>query len=226
VGDEARLAFSRRTAEISAHLRARGLTGARRPSSRAATVAALVTRADKDLSVSVEELQPGWRERARTVGLGPHRLEALLDRVPARTRAEDATGPLDRAVPDTALVEALGGTRDANASFSRRHAVRAWAASLPRGAPAAAVEERVDAFLSSPFVLAAQSDVRRLDGPGVAERGHVVADGLRRPGIERTADERELRRLEELMRRRGMPVGRGVGHEVERDTEIGLGVCR
>jgi conjugative relaxase-like TrwC/TraI family protein len=226
VGDEARLAFSRRSAEIAAHLEARGLARAGpRPSSRAATVAALVTRQEKDLSVSVQELRPWWRERARAAGLGPRRLEAVLNRVPARALAEEEQRSADRDGQDVALAETLGSSRRLDAGFSRRHAVRAWAGSRPRGAPAAAVEERVDRFLASSAVVLAHADVPRIDGPGVAEQAHLVVEALRRPPVGRALDLQEQRRLEELVRRRGVTLGHEPAYERGRDME-GLALGR
>src|SRR5688572_20989469 len=73
-------AFSRRRAEIEAHMAERGETTA-----RAAQIATYATRKAKDSSVEAEGLLPEWRERARTLGLDEDTLADLVGRVaPAR----------------------------------------------------------------------------------------------------------------------------------------------
>ena len=232
VGEEARQAFSRRSAEIAAHLEGRGLDRREdRPSPRAATVAALATRADKNPTVSVAELRPSWHERARAAGLGPRRIEAVLGRVPARVLCDE--GPVASLPgPDLELTTALALTRPAETRFARRHAVRAWAASRGRGAPAAGVEERVDVFLASPAVVDAHPGSGHLDGPGVAERSCALSEEVRGHFLERLGHQREARSLDELLRRRGMSLGLDAprspapGTALELGTSIGIGMGR
>jgi hypothetical protein len=192
-------------------------------------VAALSTRPEKDLSVSVEELLPGWRERARATGLGPRRIEAVLGRVPARAMCDEAAAPSPLR-PDAELTAALAQSGRADVDFSRRHAVRAWASSRPRGAPAAGVEERVDTFLSSPAVVDAHPGSPHVDGPGVAERSRALSDDVRAGILDRGAHQREQLRLETLLRRRGMALGaeatRSHRRGVPLEQELGLGMGR
>lgn len=231
VSEAARHAFSRRSAEIAAHLDGLGIERPAEASSpRAAMVAALVTRADKDLTACVEELRPSWLERARVAGLGPRRIDAVFGRVPARAISDDAPAVLPGR-PDLELTNELAQTRRADADFARRHAVRAWAASRTRGAPAPGVEERVDAFLSSPAVVDAYRSVSYFDGPGVAERSRALSEDVCRPLLERAVHQREHRRLEELLQRRGRslepdtvrPKTRDLLIELEISTGFGFG---
>lgn len=183
IGVEARAEFSRRSAAVLAHLAEQGLILDGRASRRASQVAALATRTPKDLATSAEALLPWWRERARAVGLGAVRLEALLGRVPPRSlRQEVGLAPnsdVDQRLWQRAMAESLGAIRDAGQPFARRHLVRGWASSRPLGAPAAEVEERVDRFLGSDGV---RGDDRRprvaSTQAGVAEGRHVLDERL------------------------------------------------
>ena len=181
---EARREFSRRATQIARYLAGADMTGANRsganmtggdglggdgPGGRARTVAGLATRADKDPTVGADALRPQWQERARTVGLGPRRLEAVLDRSPRRP------GPSSPSVPDgeafaAAVTRALG---DLERPVARRDVIRASCRALPQGAPAPAVEDAADRLLTT---LEPDTGQRgRRTGPGVAERRHRVA---------------------------------------------------
>lgn len=253
VGEQARRAFSRRSAEIAAHLAARGLApgDGRPPSPRAAEVAALATRSPKDVGSSVEQLLPEWRRRALEVGLGPRRLEAVVGRAPVpmpeRVVGSEETHPR-RAAPgrgeDRALalamaeaLESLGPDR--SAQFARRHVVRAWAATRERGEPARSVEAHVDRFLSSDGVVALGSvDGASRGGPGVAEGRHRllgrdfergrelgrdVEGDLGRDAGRRRDDVAERRLLGELLARRGMSLADGETRSMGRDLGMSLG---
>jgi hypothetical protein len=199
IGPEARRAFSRRATDIAAYLTEHGWDGG-----RSATVAAHVTRDEKDPFLAAEDLQPQWRERASAVGLGPHRLEAVLDRAPRRTSPSWPSVEAHRPVVGEALAEL-------DRPVTRRDVVRAWCRSLPDGAPAVALEEAVDRHLD---VMAPEMGARRRwQGPGVAERRHDPPA----PDVARTAAKDLSRRL----------AGRGIGLDGadhrRRDGGLGLG---
>ncbi len=221
VSDEARLEFSCRAAEISAHLASRQQEACdpRSPSRRAVRVAAVVTRSAKDLGTTVDELRPGWRQRARTVGLGPGRIEAMLGRVPSRGLADDA--PALRPAPDRAVVEALEALGRPGDTFARRHVVRAWAATQELGSSVPAIEERVDRFLCSPDVRPAGGPWREDGHPGVGERPHTLSVELARR-VDRGRTVLDERRLDDLLRRRGMALGGERGRSLEPDTGMGF----
>lgn len=226
IGVEARREFSRRSAAIAEHLMERGLAGGGDgPSPRAAVMASLITRPPKDLAVGVGDLRAGWRERARAVGLGPRRLEAVLGRVPSRPRTEDHS--------EWELVAALAGQQSPHLPFARRHVVRAWASSRQLGAPVADIERAVDHFLDSGLSYVAGDERSRLDGPGVAERRRLLPERLLSDDFSARGPEHdtERRRVEEQLRRRAPLVGplaaeRPVGIEWGRDRGRGMGLER
>jgi hypothetical protein len=170
-------------------------------------MAAHVTRAEKDPLVAAEDLQPQWRERASAVGLGPRRLDGVLDRAPRRSSPSwlmagqsEAHGPV--------VSEALA---ELNRPVTRRDVVRAWCRSLPEGAPAVAVEEAADRHLDA---MAPEIGARhRWQGPGVAERRHDPPA----PDVARTTARELARHL----------AGRGIGLDRtdprRRDRGLGLG---
>ncbi|MDE3085823.1 MAG: relaxase domain-containing protein, partial [Acidobacteriota bacterium] len=214
IGTEVRRAFSRRSAAIAAHLADRGLAGPAGTSRRASTVAFFVTRPEKNLDVPVDDLRREWRRRGRELGLGPLRLEALLDRSPRR-----AARDVGREGTDQEIYRALVTVRPASSSFTRRDAVRAWAGTLPWGAPAADVERVADAFLARVGRSGAPGGRGRdPGGAGVAETRHGLPEDLGRAVADRGGDRREERRLlEALLARRGMALvaDRALGRGVE-----------
>jgi len=155
IGPEVRREFSRRATEITAHLAERG-----RESGRARTVAAHVTRADKDPLLGADDLRPQWKDRALATGFGPVRLEAALDRAPRRSVSDGAL--LGDGFPTVPFL-ARG---DGHGTVTRRDVVRAWGRSLASGAPAAAVEEAADHLLERLAPEAGRRGERH--GPGVA----------------------------------------------------------
>lgn len=228
VGEEARRAFSRRSAQVLAQLGtaigAEVAGSSRTASPRAREIAALVTRPPKDLSLSVEELRAEWSRRAREAGLGPRQIDAVVGRLPARARGA-TTSELSRAGTEGhsagAEQRAMAGALEAaypswaGTSFARRHVVRAWASTCRRGEPARAVEERADGFLASDAMSGCPTTRFGYDGPGVAEARHTLAEGFlgraaQRAGAERARAERagaelaERRDLDEMLTRRGM----------------------
>ena len=203
IGPEARREFSTRSAQIGAHLAARGLAppgpgrGApvqaahlglgRRAGPRATAIAAHRTRAAKDPAQQVDDLLEWWHRRAEGVGLGPRRLQAVLDRVPRRAPVSPDLDLLrDRVTRDLAT---------ARPTATRRDVVRASCARLPAGAPLPWLEEAADHVVSSLEPLHPDHGTSRWRGPGVAEprlrlEGHLGRErlGLERPGLERSAD--------------------------------------
>jgi conjugative relaxase-like TrwC/TraI family protein len=200
---EARREFSRRATQIAAHLAERGATGG-----RARTVAGHITRADKDRFLGADDLRPQWQDRARAVGLGPIRLEAVLDRAPRRSERWDRSDRQPSAVSDN--VRALLGTADR--PVTRRDVVRAWCRSLPGGAPARTVEDAADRLLENLEPERGPRGARH--GPGVAERRHQPPS--------RTLDRADSERAEvsRLLARRGIGLDRS-GH---RSPDVGFGL--
>jgi conjugative relaxase-like TrwC/TraI family protein len=223
IGPEARREFSRRSAAVAVTLAEWGLPGGRdRPTRRAATMASLISRPAKDLAAGADELLAGWQARARAVGLGPGRLEAVLDRVPNRSRPHDDDS-------ERALVVALADQRSLDSPFARRHMVRAWASSRQRGAPVADIEKRVDEFLGSGLSYAGDDERSRLEGPGVGERRRLLPERLLSDELagHRRAREGERHRIEQQLRSRGRGVERpaservvGVGRALDQGLEV------
>ncbi|HXQ44679.1 MAG TPA: MobF family relaxase [Acidimicrobiales bacterium] len=214
IGPEVRREFSRRASQIATHLAERELS-----SGRARTVASFATRAGKDPLLGADDLRSQWRDRARTVGLGPPQLDAVLDRAPLRpVPPGDALGSGHPGGLDEEVTRALGDLRRA---VARRDVVGAWARSLPAGAPGPAVEEAADRLLVD---LAPESGPRgERQGPGVAERRYaspsLTPERDRRADIERG----ELSRL---------LAGRAIGLDrsdhgrrpLDRDRDLGVGL--
>jgi conjugative relaxase-like TrwC/TraI family protein len=248
IGAEARAEFSRRSAAVLAHLAEQGLLREGGVSRRAREVASAATRPPKDLAAGAEDLLGWWQERAKAVGLGPARLEAVLDRTARRSSmneglvAGEALGPSWPAgsgpgVLERAMVESLRAVRDLDQPFARRHLVRAWASSRPLGEPASAVGERVDRFLGSDAVREAGERPRLVAREaGVSERRHLLDERLLSLGPEgpRHDDEarrlearrHEARQLEAQLARRGMRVDPGRGLERGRARHRGAGLER
>jgi conjugative relaxase-like TrwC/TraI family protein len=207
IGPEARGAFSRRAAAIAEHLAERGLGGP-----RARAVAGHATRPGRDTTVSVEDLLPEWERRAEAMGLDPGRLGAVLDRVPRRA------GP----GPDLALEEAVvGEVGRRGPTATRRDVVRAWCATLPVGAPAAAVEVAADHVLASLDPIAAHAG--RVDRAGVGERRHVVGHRDIGRHVPDGADIERLLSARGMERAGGRQRERGVGRMPSDDLGIGFG---
>jgi conjugative relaxase-like TrwC/TraI family protein len=210
VAPEVRREFSRRAAEIRAHLADRELTTGRElTSGRARTVAAFATRAEKDPQLGADDLAPQWRRRAGAVGFGARRLEAVLDRVPRREAASAAADLVD-APRAAAVTRSLG---DLRRPVTRRDVVRTWCRSLPAGGPAPAIEDAADRLLDD--LLPETGPRARRDGPGVAES--------RRQVPARTAErlvETERAELARLLAGRGM----GPDRPGSRRPDIGWGL--
>jgi conjugative relaxase-like TrwC/TraI family protein len=203
IAPEARREFSRRSAEIAIHLAERDMTGA-----RAQTVAAHVTRADKDLHLSADDLRPQWKDRAQAVGLGPRRLESVLDRTPRVALSQ--TSALEGSEFPSAVGEAL---EDLRRPVSRRDVVRAWGRSLSGGAPVPEVEEAADAVL---HYLSPEPGWRGArHGPGVAERSHDIDARVLERGLAATVG-RERKERSRLL------AGRGIGRSQSGRQELGL----
>ncbi|HEY7947523.1 MAG TPA: MobF family relaxase [Acidimicrobiales bacterium] len=213
IGPHVRREFSRRAAAIAAHLAERDLG-----SGRAKTVAGFATRAERDPLVGADALRPQWQDRARAVGLGPRRLEAVLDRVPrAAAHISDAAGDRDTGRA-AAVADALA---DLHRGVSRRDVVRAWCRSSDDGAPAPQVEAAADRMLEQ--WRPQPGPLGQRQGPGVAERRHEVES----PSLERDGG-RDRRRAEtERVELSRLLVGRGIGldrfTDRRRDGGLALG---
>jgi hypothetical protein len=177
--------------------------------------------------VSVDDLRGEWRRRARELGFGPARVEALLGRSPLRSAAEPGAVPREVVAPEV-VVAALGAVGAAPATFTRRDVVRAWAGSQPQGAPAGEVERTAEAFMAHVAGPGAAGPARPgQEGRGVAEGRHVLPDELRLDvdvGPGRRLDRRQDRRqLEQLLGRRGMTLATEPSRGRETAVGIGLG---
>jgi conjugative relaxase-like TrwC/TraI family protein len=157
-------AFSRRRAEIEAHMAERGETTA-----RAAQVATYATRKPKDRSIEAGGLLPEWRDRARSLGLDDEALADLVGRVapslvpaPGTTAAEELFA--DLAAPDGLTAQV--------STFGRKEVLQAICDRLPAGAEIGQVVDLAAAFVASDHVVSIgvperlwTADVlRRLDG--------------------------------------------------------------
>jgi conjugative relaxase-like TrwC/TraI family protein len=199
IGPEARREFSRRATQIADHLTERDQT-----SGRSREVAGYATRADKDPHLSADDLRPQWKDRARTVGLGPRQLDAVLDRVPVRSVAEAWPSGLGKI--EATVTQGLG---DMGRSVTRRDVVRTWCRALPSGAPAASVAQAADQLLE---IMAPESGPRgERHGPGVAERRHQP------PSLTRHRERTELSRL---LADRGI----GLDRSGARGPDLGFGL--
>jgi len=216
IGPEARAEFSRRSQAIRAHLVERGLVdeaagtpeaaAAGAGSGRARAIAAAVTRPARVADLDPESLRPWWQGRARAVGLGPRRLETVLDRVPQRGR--HGAGSQVASVEDVAA--AVCSARGSDSPFSRRHAVRAWASVQPAGAPAAVIGRDVERLMA---VSEPCDSIRAShDGPGVAEVRRALPERLRRQEIDLLLAKRGMQRTGALeLGHAREPMDRGMG---------------
>jgi conjugative relaxase-like TrwC/TraI family protein len=216
IGREVRGAFSRRSAQIEAHLVERGLVApgdSRRqsPSQRAVSVASLATRAERDPHLAPESLVAGWKQRAIEAGLSPRLLESTLERAPRATVIDQGATLRAQWVEVEA---ALGGHER---GVARRDVVRVWCSQLARGGNASEVQRAVDGRLSELTAFKGPSGLR--DGPGVAERRHAVEP----PSLDRAA-QAERQRLERFLAERGMSRPLDQSLSLARDSGLGLGL--
>jgi hypothetical protein len=168
--------FSQRSAGIDEYLARR--TGPR-PAGR--RVAALATRPDKDVTVTVEALRDEWRRRAGDFGfdLGD------LTRVVGLGRDD----PLRPVVDRDRLVEQLGLLSGRRRTLAHRDVVAAVAGAALRGASSDAVEAvaaRVVGATGAPCPVAGPDGGDRRCGPSTEPRwaaGDVARAVARRPGL-------------------------------------------
>jgi len=214
IGREVRRAFSRRAAQIEENLAERFATTGT-PSQRARTVAALSTRAPRDVNLAPETLRGWWEERARDVGLSPRILESTLGREPQRRHL----GQLEQLgqLGQFGQLEQLEQLGQLGRSVTRRDALRAWCSVAENGATAKEVEEIADRYVSRLEPVEGWAGAR--DAPGVGERRHVVETRA----IERDAQE-ELRRMDRHLAARGMSRSRDRSLGLERDQGLDVGV--
>jgi conjugative relaxase-like TrwC/TraI family protein len=168
IDPEVRRAFSRRTVEIETALQQSGRSGP-----RAARIAAVRTRPDKDLATPYEELVSGWRERSYRLGISDNRLGSLVGRSPVAPSV-----PADRWA-ERALGEHGVAARDG--TCRRGDLVRSRCASLPAGALVAEVERDIERLLTAGAVIEVPAPSppkdRRLQGPS----GRSIPAGVPEP---------------------------------------------
>jgi conjugative relaxase-like TrwC/TraI family protein len=145
-----RRAFSRRSAEIETALAQAGQSGP-----RAARIASVRTRPDKDLGTPYDDLVVGWRERSYRLGVSDARLGAVVRRSRATGPEPVARGESDARLEDRWAERALGeqGVAARDGTCRRGDLIRARCASLPSGAPVTEVERDVGALLAEGRVI-------------------------------------------------------------------------
>jgi conjugative relaxase-like TrwC/TraI family protein len=209
IGPEVRRGFSQRSAAIQNDLATYATTDSgpiRKGGHRAVEVASLKTRQPKDMTIGADELRPNWRKRAIELGLGPVRLESVLERA---AYARQPGWELNQD-PEQVVMRLASAGR----AVSRRNVVQAWCMELPRGAQVNEVEKASDRLL----VALDRGGGRDLQSDG------VMRDGLMRDG--RGVTERRLP-LESL--ELGSLAPRYADHKIElerardRGQETGLG---
>lgn len=157
-------AFSRRRAEIEAHMAERGETTA-----RAAQVATYATRKPKDKSIEAEGLLPEWRERACTLGLDDEALARLVGRVKPELIPEPGTTVAEELF---AALAAADGLTAQLSTFGRKEVLQAICDRLPAGADIGQVVALAKEFVASgrvveigvPERLWTNDLLRRIDG--------------------------------------------------------------
>ncbi len=132
VPKELRVAFSTRRGQILAAMEAHGATSA-----KAASAAALSTRAPKTEHVTEAELRRPWVEAARPFGWSPADLTRFVRTPGLVIEDEDIPGRLT----------------ESDATFTRRDVVRAVAQAATQGASLGDIEERTDAFLRAELAI-------------------------------------------------------------------------
>ena len=146
VPEAALRAFSTRRSQVVAHLAEHATTGW-----RAAQVAAVATR-DPKTTPDLVELRGEWEARAAQHDFGPVERNALLDQV--RWRPQSVS---ERHFEESRL---LGeeGLCEKRAAFTDADLVSAWAAALPKGAPARSVRTLAELFADDARVLALDTE--------------------------------------------------------------------
>ncbi len=142
---ELRTHFSRRSQEIAEHLKEHGGR-----SRRARELAALETRQAKQHAPPVGRLREDWRARAAEHGLDRAELDALLHRGTPREP--------DLARDAAHLASPEGITQQAS-TFTRRDAVRAWAAAHRDGVDADRLARLTDRWLASDHAIRIARDL-------------------------------------------------------------------
>jgi conjugative relaxase-like TrwC/TraI family protein len=188
-------AFSRRRAEIEAHLADRGET-----SRKAAEVAALATRKAKDYGVHPESLAAEWHARADRLGFDARARAAVLGRT---TPLPPSPEVLARAARQLLGPDGLTARLPV---FDRRDALRGWCAQLPAGAPVAMVERLADQLL-------ANNDVVPVDRPAIAPRPGAERSFARHTTTEMLAVEQAV--IDAALRRRNAGVAIAAPEAVE-----------
>jgi len=157
-------AFSRRRAEIEAHLEEHG-----RSSARAAQWATYATRRPKDRNTMAEDLFAEWRSRAEELGV-------TRSTVTGWTGHGREVTPLSEREVDELFGQLAGptGLTERRSSFERRMVVQAVSDTFGQGAEAETVLDLVDRFFASEHAVAL---------PVAARSGHVIRgqDGATRP---------------------------------------------
>jgi conjugative relaxase-like TrwC/TraI family protein len=218
INPEVRRGFSQRVAAIEADLAtfAAAEAGAiRNGGHRAVELASLKTRQPKDMTMGADELRPIWRQRAIELGLGPTRLESVMER--------DSPGRNSRAEivqdPEQVVVRLASAGR----AVSRRSVVQAWCMELPRGARVEEVERASDRLLGT-LARSAGPDIRSegkvREGRGVTERRLPLESLELGPLARRFADQAMERRLAV---QRDVERGRGRERDLGQ-TRLGLGL--
>lgn len=177
------VALSKRRREILTSMRERG-----EHSARAAQIATLDTRRNKDHDVSVRDLRERWCDEALRHGLAADDIPGLLHREPARL--------LTRADIDEEILRLLGsaGLTAQASSFDRRDVVQAFAQHAHAGATAADVERRADLLLG-------RGEITQLDDGRFTTWELLETEAVLLADAERAADRRDATIPEEVAER-------------------------
>jgi conjugative relaxase-like TrwC/TraI family protein len=136
-------AFSRRSQEIADRLAEKGFSGP-----RASRMAALTTRAPKDLSISYGELVESWRERAAALGIPVGELGRLVAAAEKRRGRQP-----ERSAGEADFLLGPAGLTSQASEFNRDEVMRAHCRLAPGGAPVGEIERRADELLASPEIV-------------------------------------------------------------------------
>ncbi len=187
IGPEVRHEFSTRSAAIASHLASRGLGGA-----RARQMASLVTRPERATGVRVEQLRGWWEERARSVGFGPHQIDAALDHGHDTGIARASEGNPETTMTPRWLTDLLG--TEPSAPAGRRlwndaaDAVKAYRARWSVDDPVRGLGNRSEAAAAGGGRLpvrqvAERSEVERVVAIAQLRLGNVRLGNVRQPDL-------------------------------------------
>ena len=192
-----RRAFSRRSADIEAALAQEGRSGP-----RAARIASVKTRPDKDLGTPYDELVARWRERSYRLGVSDARLAAVAGRSRVAWPEPDARSESADRLDGRWAERALGehGVAAREGTCRRGDLIRARCESLPAGAPVTEVERDVEGLMAEGRVIAVPMPSRPSGRVLRGRSGRGIPGGVAEPLYTTPAILQIHDRLTELVR--------------------------